>query len=335
MARRDLNKMFAPATAAVEKSEEIAKLTAELEALKTQSGQGNLQEIPIREVTSLRLPEGMGQPRKYFDPAKLEQLKESIEKHGILEPILVRPAKDGLYETVSGERRWRCCRDLGKPTILASVKPLDDKDALEVALIATIHSEGVSAVEETDSVLSLMKLYLEIKGDQENKQIKSLLERAKNFRQSGYGDIEEPTVDLIDATLGSFGFNLGSFVSNRLPLLDMTPPILEAVRTGSLSPTNALLINRTPGVHHEELIAFGSGATKEDLRQKISEIKSISNSGNNSGIIEPTLREKVHKRYQIVRKKSIWKKIEHDPVLKSKMEQVETLLEEVIGTVGS
>jgi ParB family chromosome partitioning protein len=335
MPRRDLSKMFAPATAAVEKSEEIAKLKAELEALKTQNGKGNLQEIPISEVTSLRLPEGMGQPRKYFDPVKLEQLKESIEKHGILEPILVRPAKDGLYETVSGERRWRCCRDLGKPTILAAVKPLNDTDALEVALIATIHSEGVSAVEETDSVLSLMKLYLDIKGDQENKQIKGLLERAKNFRQSGYGDIEEQTVDLIEATLGSFGFNLGSFVSNRLPLLDMAPPILEAVRMGALSPTNALLVNRTPEDQHEELIEFGSGATKEELRQKISEMKSSSASGNNSGIIEPTLREKVHKRYQIVRRKSIWKKIDRDPALKSKIEQVETLLEEVISAVSS
>lgn len=333
MPRRDLNKMFAPATAAVEKSEEIAQLTAELEALKTQTGQGNLQEIPIREVTSLRLPEGMGQPRKYFDPAKLEQLKDSIEKHGILEPILVRPAKDGLYETVSGERRWRCCRDLGKPTIVASIKPLNDTDALEVALIATIHSEGVSAVEETDSVLSLMKLYLEIKDDQENKKIKGLLERAKNFRQTGYGDIEAQTVDLIEATLGSFGFNLGSFVSNRLPLLDMAPPILEAVRMGALSPTNALLINRAPAEQHGELIEFGSGATKQELRQKISEIKSISSPGNNSGIIEATLREKIHQRYQIVRRKAIWKKIDRDPLLKSKMEQVETLLAEVIGAV--
>jgi ParB family chromosome partitioning protein len=334
MPRRDLSKMFAPATAAVEKSEEIAKLKTELEALKTQNGHGNLQEIPISEVTSLRLPEGMGQPRKYFDPAKLEQLKESIEKHGILEPILVRPADDGLYETVSGERRWRCCRDLDKPTILASIKSLNDTDALEVALIATIHSEGVSAVEETDSVLSLMKLYLDIKGDQENKKIKGWLERAKNFRQTGYGDIEAQTVDLIEATLGSFGFNLGSFVSNRLPLLDMAPPILEAVRMGFLSPTNALLINRTPTEQHEHLIEFGSSATKEELRQKISVLKSSSGSGNNSGIIEPTLREKVHKRYQIVRRKSIWKRIDRDPALKSKMEQVETLLGEVIGAVS-
>lgn len=334
MPRRDLSKMFAPATAAAEKSEEIAHLKAELEALKAKNGQRNLQEVPINEVTSLRLPEGMGQPRKYFDPAKLDQLKDSIKKHGILEPILVRPAKDGLYETVSGERRWRCCRDLGKQTILASVKTLDDTDALEVALIATIHSEGVSAIEETDSVLSLMKLYLNITGDQENKQIKGLLERAKNFRQSGYGDVDEQTVELIEATLGSFGLNLGSFVSNRLPLLDMAPVILGAVRTGSLSPTNALLINRTPPELHEALIEFGCESTKQELRQKIHEIKNASASAYNSGIIEPTLREKVHKRYQIVRRKTIWKKIDRDPVLKRKMEQVETLLEEVIGAVN-
>ncbi|MGF1523870.1 MAG: ParB/RepB/Spo0J family partition protein [Leptolyngbyaceae cyanobacterium] len=328
MPRRDIGKMFAPATAAAEKSGEIARLKAELEALRIQSGQADFKEIPINEITSLRLPDDMGQPRKYFDPIKLERLKASIEKHGVLEPILVRHATDGLYETVSGERRWRCCRDLGRPTILASIKSLNDEDALEVALIATIHSEGVSTIEETDSVLSLMKLYLGIKGDQDNKQIKRLLERAKNFRQSGLADIEEQTVELVEATLNSFGFNLGSFVSNRMPLIDMAAPILEAVRAGKLSPTNALLINRTDSKHHAHLIDLGMDTTKQELRQKISEIKS---STYNSGIIEPTLREKVHKRYQAVRRKAVWKKIDGNPDLKSKMEQVEALLEEILG----
>lgn len=332
MPRRDMSKMFAPATAAAEKSEEIAQLKAELEALKTQNGQKNFKALSINEITSLRLPEGMGQPRKYFDPSKLEQLKDSIDKHGVLEPILVRPATDGLYETVSGERRWRCCRDLGQSTILASIKSLNDEDALEVALIATIHSESVSTIEETDSVLSLMKLYLGIKGDMDNKQIKGLLERAKNFRQTGHADIEAQKVELVEATLGSFGFNLGSFVSNRLPLLDMASPILEAVRTGKLSPTNALLINRTSSEHHGHLIEIGIGATKQELRQKISELKSSQrNSGNNSGIIEPALREKVHTQYQAVRRKTVWKKINSSPKLKSKMEQIGVLLEEVLG----
>ena len=334
MPRRDLNQMFAPATAAVEKSEEIASLKAEIEALKTQNGQENFQEIPVNGITSLRLPEGMGQPRKYFDPVKLEQLKTSIEKHGVLEPILVRPASDGLYETVSGERRWRCCKEINKPTILASIKPLNDTDALEVALIATIHSEEVSTIEETDSVLSLMKLYLNIKGDQRDKKIKSLLESAKNFKQTGYGDIEQTTVDLVEATLGSFGFKLGSFVSNRLPLLDMAEPILEAVRTGTLSPTNALLINRAPVEHHKYLIQVGEEATKHELRQRISEIKSSSKPVNNSRIIEIPLRERIHEQYRIVRQTTTWKKLHGNPKLKKRMEQINTLLKEILTDLG-
>ena len=334
MPRRDLNQMFAPATAAAEKSEEIASLKAEIEALKTQNGQGDFQEIPVNEITSLRLPEGMGQPRKYFDPVKLEQLKDSIEKHGVLEPILVRPSSDGKYETVSGERRWRCCKEIGKPTILASIKPLNNTDALEVALIATIHSEGVSTIEETDSVLSLMKLYLNIRGDQRDKKIKTLLESAKNFQQTGYGDIDQETVDLVEATLGSFGFKLGSFVSNRLPLLDMAEPILEAVRTGDLSPTNALLINRIPEEYHQDLIQVGAGATKKELRQRISEIKNSSGSVNNSGIIEPSLRDRVHEQYRVVRQKATWQKIHGNPKLKKKMERVDTLLKEILLDLG-
>lgn len=325
-----MDKMFAGANAAAQKSGEIARLQQELNELKAAKGDASdFQKIRVDRIVPLRLPEGMGQPRKYFDPVKLEQLRDSIKRHGILEPILVRPADDELYETVSGERRWKCCLDLGYDAILARIKPLADKDALEVALIATIHAEGVSLIEETDSVLALIKLYLEVKDDWKNQQIKSLLERAKNYRQTGYGDITEQEVELIEATLISFGFNLGSFVSNRLPLLNIAPSILEAVRMGELNPTNALLINRASSVHHGALIEFGKSATKAELMQ---EIRLKRDSGNGCADIPRTLnlRDKVHVHYGKVRKKSIWKKIEANPKLKKKMERVESILAELL-----
>lgn len=302
--------MFSGASTAAQRFDEINRLKQEIEELreKGRTGHGNFQEVPVEDIVPLRLPDGMGQPRKYFDPTKMAQLKDSIAKHDVLEPVLLRPAEDGKMETVSGERRWRCCRELGKPRILARIKTLTDEQALEVALIATIHSEGVSTIEETDSVLALIKLYLGIKDDYSNKKIKALLEGVKNYRQMGYGDITEEQAELVETTLASFGFNLGSFVSNRLPLLDMSAPILEAVRTGALSPTNALLINRKPQALHGELIAYGKSATKKELQAKIAELQQAQaaqeDTNNNAGIIEqPPAQDWIYNRIKAIRKK--------------------------------
>ena len=79
-------------------SDEISRLKAELGRLQSQSQSSML--IPINKLVPLRLPDGMKQPRKYFDPVAIERLKSSIDKHGVCEPILVRPAKDGLLEIV-------------------------------------------------------------------------------------------------------------------------------------------------------------------------------------------------------------------------------------------
>jgi ParB family chromosome partitioning protein len=299
MARRDMTKMFSGASQAAQKFSEIEKLRAELETLKQQKNPNgtDFKEIPVDQIVALRLPDGMGQPRKYFDPGSMESLRDSIRKHGVLEPILVRPANDGLFETVSGERRWRCCVELQKPAILARVREMDDQEALEVALIATLFSESVSAVEEADSLLALIKLYLGITDDHDNREIKRLLVATKNYRQTGYGDISPDRADMIERTLESFGLKLGSFVSNRLPLLDMAESILQALRLGQVSPTNAILINRAPSVFHAELIQTAGNLTKKELQSKIATLKNkasyvpkesfeASNENNNAGIIE-------------------------------------------------
>ncbi|WP_225852819.1 hypothetical protein, partial [Haemophilus parainfluenzae] len=83
-----------------------------------------------------------------------------------------------------------------------------------------------------------------------------------------YGEISPNQADLIEATLQSFGFKLGSFVSNRLPLLDIAEPILQALRAGQISPTNALLINRAPSTFYSQLIQEAGSLTKKELQEK-------------------------------------------------------------------
>ncbi len=112
----------------------------------------------------------------------------------------------------------------------------------------------------------------------------------------------------------------------------MATPILDAVRVGQLSPTNALLINRSPVDYHSELIEYGQSATKKQLMQKISTLKeSGAPVSNNAGIIEKKdLRTQIHERYQLIRRKTVWKRIEKDPQLKAKIEHVDSLLAELL-----
>jgi len=83
-------------------------------------------------VTAIRLPPQ--QPRRYFDPDKLEQLVLSIKEHGILEPLLVRPRSGSEYELVAGERRYRAAQKLGLAEVPVVIRKLTDEEALALSL---------------------------------------------------------------------------------------------------------------------------------------------------------------------------------------------------------
>ncbi len=89
------------------------------------------------------------QPRKQFDEEKLAQLADSIEQHGVLEPIIVRRVGAG-YEIVVGERRWRASQLAGKARIPAIIKDFSDRQMTEMALIENLQREDLNAIEEAE-----------------------------------------------------------------------------------------------------------------------------------------------------------------------------------------
>jgi len=111
-------------------------------------------------VTAIRLPPQ--QPRRYFDPDKLEQLVLSIKEHGILEPLLVRPRPGGEYELVAGERRYRAAQKLGLAEVPVVIRKLTDEEALALSLIENLHREDLNPVEETEGILQLLSLKLNV-----------------------------------------------------------------------------------------------------------------------------------------------------------------------------
>ena len=86
------------------------------------------------------------QPRKEFNEEALTELADSISKHGILQPLLVRPLPDGGYQLVAGERRWRACRMAGVSEVPVVIKELTNSQVMELALIENLQREDLSIV---------------------------------------------------------------------------------------------------------------------------------------------------------------------------------------------
>ena len=98
------------------------------------------------EVPLSRLKPNPLQPRQAMDSEEFAGLVDSIRKHGVLQPIVIRPTPDG-FEVVAGERRWRAAQAAGLETIPALVRPLGDREALELALVENLQREDLNPVE--------------------------------------------------------------------------------------------------------------------------------------------------------------------------------------------
>lgn len=94
------------------------------------------------------------QPRRSFEADQLEQLADSIRRHGVLQPVVVRRS-GRRYELLVGERRWRASRAAGLETIPAVVADVDDRDRLDVALIENVQREDLNPIELAQAFLSL------------------------------------------------------------------------------------------------------------------------------------------------------------------------------------
>ena len=99
------------------------------------------------------------QPRMDFDDESLAELAESISKHGILQPLLVRPLLYGGYQIVAGERRYRASRMAGLTEVPVVIRELDDKETMEIALIENLQRENLTPVEEAKGYKTLMDTY--------------------------------------------------------------------------------------------------------------------------------------------------------------------------------
>lgn len=115
--------------------------------------QGEVRYININDVSP-----GPYQPRQIFDPEHLDDLAKSIEKQGILQPLIVRPLQNQVtnYEIVAGERRWQAAKKAGLSQVPVLVKDLSDRQTLEVAITENVQRADLNPIEEAEGYKRLM-----------------------------------------------------------------------------------------------------------------------------------------------------------------------------------
>ena len=173
------------------------------------------QELRLTEIFPNK-----NQPRRDFDDSALGELADSIKKHGVLQPILVRPMPTGGYQIVAGERRWRASRLAGLEKIPVYVRELDDNQAAQLALVENLQREDLNPVEEALGYKSLM-------------------------------DSTGCTQDDVARIVG----RSRSAVANSLRLLGLEPKLLESVKKGDISPGHARALLSIGDAAYAETIA--------------------------------------------------------------------------------
>lgn len=224
-------------------------------------------------LASIRLPPQ--QPRRYFDPEKLQQLAQSILEHGILEPILVRPIpqKLNVYELVAGERRYQAAQQLELTEIPVVVRELTDSEALQLALVENLQREDLNPVEETEGVLHLLAMKLELEIAELPPLLHRLQYEQKKASNNVVGTSELEILESVFTALGLMSWE--SFVNHRLPLLNLPHEILEALRQGRIAYTKAQTISRVKNVSSRQRLLEKTIKENLSLREIRERIKAL------------------------------------------------------------
>ena len=169
------------------------------------------EELPEKSAYQLlptyKIEPNPGQPRQDFDDEELQALADSIEIHGVIQPLTVRQMPNGYYQIIAGERRWRAARLANLSEVPVIIMEADDKKVMELALIENLQRQDLNPVEEALGYQSLME---------------------------EYGLTQEDAARRVGKSRPA--------VANALRLLGLCPGVLELLRKGDLTAGHARAI---------------------------------------------------------------------------------------------
>ncbi|MEC4806379.1 MAG: ParB/RepB/Spo0J family partition protein [Jaaginema sp. PMC 1079.18] len=263
------------------------------------------------------------QPRQYFDTTKLAKLADTIGKHGIIEPLLVRPLPERGYELVAGGRRYRAAQIAQLTAAPVIVLNLTDEEALEISILENLQREDLNPVEETEGILRLLASRLQI----EPNEVKSLLYRLRNEEK---GTVNRnvsvsPEFQTVTDLFTHLGLTWKSFVETRLPLLKLPPEIWQVLQEGKIAYTKALAIARVKAVDSREALlaeAVDQNLSLSQIKQRIEDLKSES-----SETTTATQKQEFEATTRKLRAAKLWQNPEKWEKAKVLLQQLEDLLD--------
>ena len=162
----------------------LSNLFGDDAAANLEESAGNITKIPLTKIE--RNPD---QPRKKFDQQSLEELAESIRLHGVITPITVRRAeKQGYYQIIAGERRWRAARLAGLKEIPVMLLEAGEGEVMELALIENLQRQDLNPIEEAEGYEQLMQRFGLTQEEVASRVVKSRSAVANALRLLGLPD---------------------------------------------------------------------------------------------------------------------------------------------------
>lgn len=126
-----------------------------LDTMRLAESSGGLRRLPVEFLVANR-----ANPRREFDAGQLEDLTNSIREKGVMQPLLVRPTQDpNQFEIIAGERRWRASQRAGLREVPVVIREVDDKEALELAIIENVQRVDLNPLEEAMGYAQLIEQF--------------------------------------------------------------------------------------------------------------------------------------------------------------------------------
>lgn len=267
------------------------------------------------------------QPRHYFDPDKMASLVDSVRTHGILEPVLLRSLDNGNYELVAGERRYRAAQEVGLEQIPAVVRQMSETEAWQIALIENLQREDINPIEETEAILQLLGLKLNLPID----AVKSQLYQMRHICR---GEVDQSAVtnpeniETIKTVFNSVDLKWESFITSRLPLLKLPSDVLEVLRQGRLEYTKAQAVAKIkdPSARKQMLdTVIEEGLSLVQIRDRIMALPQVSNNAQ-AQKNENSFKIQVDQTLRSLKKSKIWSDPQKQEQLAKLMQQIEDLI---------
>lgn len=285
-----------------------------------------LETLTLISTEAISLPEYKS--RRYLDPDSMQGLINSIRDNGVLEPLLVRPLSNEIYELVAGERRLEAARAAGLIEVPVLIRDLNDQEALKHSLIENLLRESLNPLEETEAVLRLLALSLSLTSE----HVVSLLYRMQNdAHRSTHNVMGQLEAQIVQNVFGQIGMSWESFINNRLPLLKLPEDILTSLREGKLAYTKARAIASVKDVSARQVLlstAISENLSLSEIRKYISEIskKAAQTAQLTTDDKNQSIKTLFDSTYRSIRKSKVWNNPDKQEQLKQLLEQLNALV---------